>query len=176
VLRGLSEGLKGVRKADAPAGWDLFARSFGNEQSALVNELRAVFGDGRALDDLKRVALDAKADLQTRQAALKTLINNRPADLQTICESALETRELDVTAVRGLALFSDPAIAEKILKRYRALSVPARPVAIDTLASRPAFASLLLKEIAAGRIARADLTRSRPGASRVSTTRLCQSN
>ena len=158
VLRGLSEGLKGVRKADAPPGWELFAKSFSDEHSALVNELRAVFGDGRALDDIKRLALDAKADLQTRQTALKTLIDNRPADLQTICETALETRGLDVTAVRGLALFGDAAIAERILKRYRALSVPARPVAIDTLASRPAFAALLLKEIAAGKIARADLT------------------
>lgn len=158
VLRGLSEGLKGVRKADAPPGWELFAKSFSDEHRALVNELRTVFGDGRALNDIKRLALDANASVQTRQTALKTLIDNRPADLQTICETALETRGLDVTAVRGLALFGDDAIAEKILKRYRALSVPARPVAIDTLASRPAFASLLLKEIAAGKIARADLT------------------
>jgi putative heme-binding domain-containing protein len=158
ILRGLSEGLQGVRKADPPPGWERFAKSFSDEHSALVNELRAVFGDGRALDDIKRVALDAKADVQMRQTALKTLIDNRPADLQTICETALETRGLDVAAVRGLALFGDAAVAEKILKRYRALSVPARPVAIQTLVSRPAFASLLLKEIATGKIARADLT------------------
>src|SRR6185436_9356359 len=154
ILRGLSEGLKGVRKAEAPASWEMFAKSFSAEHSALVNELRAVFGDGRAIEDIKRLALDAKASIQMRQTALKTLIDNRPADLQTICETALETRDLDVTAVRGLALFGDAAIAEKILRRYRALSVPARPVAIDTLASRPPFASLLLNEIAAGKIAR----------------------
>ena len=158
VLHGLSEGLKGVRQADAPPGWELFARSFSDEHSALVNELRMVFGDGRALDDIKRLVLDAKASVQARQAGLKTLIDNRPSDLQSICETALETRELDVTAVRGLALFGDAAIAERILKRYRALSVSARHVAIDTLASRPASAALLLKEIAAGKIARADLT------------------
>ncbi len=157
VLRGLSEGLKGVRKAEAPPGWELFAKSFSDEHGALVNELRAVFGDGQAIEDIKRVALDAKASVQTRQTALKTLIDNRPADLQTICETALETRDLDVTAVRGLALFGDAAVAEKILKRYRSLSVSARPAAIDTLASRPASAALLLKDIAAGKIARADL-------------------
>jgi putative heme-binding domain-containing protein len=157
VLRGLSEGLKGVRKADAPQSWELFAKSFSDEHSALVNELRVVFGDGRALEDIKRLALDAQADIQMRQTALKTLIDNRPADLRTICETALETRELDVTAVRGLALFGDAAVAAKILKRYRALSAPARPVAIEMLASRPASASRLLEEIAAGKIARADL-------------------
>src|SRR6185436_12293254 len=113
VLRGLGEGLKGVRKSEAPPGWDLFAKSFGDEHIALVNELRAVFGDGRALDDIKRLALDAQADLPMRQTALKTLIANRPADLQTICETALETRGLDVSAVGGLALFGDAAIAEK---------------------------------------------------------------
>src|SRR4030095_5042200 len=129
VLRGLSEGLKGVRKSDPPPGWDLFAKSVGNEHSARVNELRAVFGDGRALDDIKRLALDAKADLPMRQTALKTLIDNRPADLQTICETALEMRGLDVTAVGGLALFGDAVVAERILKRYRALSVSARPAA-----------------------------------------------
>ncbi len=158
VLRGLAEGLKGVRKAEAPPGWERFAKTFGEEHSALVNELRTVFGDGRALDEIKRTALDAKAGVRIRQTALKTLIDNRPADLQTICETALETRELDVTAVRGLALFGDVAMAERILKRYRSLSVSARPVAIETLTSRPTFASLLLKEIAAGKIARTDLT------------------
>jgi putative heme-binding domain-containing protein len=158
VLRGLSEGLKGVRKADAPPGWDLFAKSFGNEHSALVNELRAVFGDGRALDDIKRLVLDAKADLQMRQTALKTLIDNRPADLQTICETALETRGLDVTAVRGLALFGDAAIAEKILKRYRALSVPARPGRHRHAGLTARVCLAAAKEIAAGKIARADLT------------------
>ena len=158
ILRGLSEGLKGVRKADAPPGWELFAKNFGDEHSALVNELRTVFGDGRALDDIKRLALDAKASVAMRQTALQTLINNRPDDLETICGTALETRELDVTAVRGLALFGDAGSARKILGRYRGLSMSARPVAIDTLASRPASAALLIRDIAAGKIARADLT------------------
>ncbi|MSU36320.1 MAG: c-type cytochrome [Pedosphaera sp.] len=157
VLRGLSEGLKGVRKADAPQSWELFAKSFNDEHSGKINELRTVFGDGRALDEIKRLVLDPKADVRMRQTGLKTLIDNRPADLQRICETALETRELDVTAVRGLALFGDVAIAERILKRYRTLSASARPAAIDTLTSRGAFASQLLKEIAAGKIARADL-------------------
>jgi len=41
---------------------------------------------------VERVALDAKADLPERQAALQTLIDNHAPDLRTICEKLLSVR------------------------------------------------------------------------------------
>ena len=51
-----------------------------------------------------------KADMASRRAALQTLIESRPPDLQSICERLLSVRFLNTTAVRGLALFDDPEI------------------------------------------------------------------
>ncbi len=101
---------------------------------------------------------DKSADIASRITALKTLIEARPPELRAICEASLDTRDLDAVAVRGLALFDDKAIADKLAKRYRSLSVNARSATIDVLVARPAFASVLLKEIADGKIARTDLT------------------
>lgn len=152
VLEGMSEAFKGIRKAPKPANWDKVTSS---SKSPLIRELSILFGDGRALDDVKKIALDDKADITARESALQTLIEARPDDLRAICERLLETRPLNLTAVRGLALFDDPAIGQKIARNYRKFNSTA---VIDTLVARPAFAKALLDEMAANRIPRTDLT------------------
>jgi putative membrane-bound dehydrogenase-like protein len=124
----------------------------------MVQELSILFGDGRALDDVRKMALDEKADLSARESALKTLIENKPDDLRAICTQLLEVRGLNVIAVRGLALFDDPEIGQKLAGSYRKFGPAERPTVIDTLVSRPSFAKALLKDMAAGKIPRADLT------------------
>lgn len=162
VLTGLSEALRGWSKARKPAAWDALQKNLANSPDAklrqFTRDLNALFGDGRALDDVKRVALDRKADLAFRRAALQTLIEQRPADLREICEQLLDVKFLNSTAVRGLALFDNPAIGEKLAESYLKFHPSERPAVIETLASRPAFARPMLEEMAAGRIPRTDLT------------------
>ena len=121
ILDGISEGLRGWRKAPRPSGWEALASNlsaFGNEAiRTRVRDLGVVFGDGRALDDLRKLALDDKADLEARRAALKGLIDDRPADLRAICEKLLKVRFLNTTAVRGLALSDDPAVGLSLAKK-----------------------------------------------------------
>jgi putative membrane-bound dehydrogenase-like protein len=151
VLVGMSEAFKGLRKAPKPAIWD---RVVATSKSPLIRDLSILFGDGRALDDVKQTALDDKADLPAREAALKTLIEARPDDLRTICTQLIEVRTLNSTAARGLALFDDPEIGKQLAKNYRKFP----PGIIDTLVSRPAFAKAMLTEMAAGKIPRTDLS------------------
>jgi putative membrane-bound dehydrogenase-like protein len=162
ILAGMTEALRGWRKAPKPAAWDaLQARLPGFANPALrdqVRDLSALFGDGRALDELKRVALDEQADLKFRRVALQTLIENRSPDLREICEQLLSVRFLNSTAVRGLALFDDPDIGEKLAGSYNRFHPSERGAVIETLVSRPSFARPLLDEIAAGRVPRADVT------------------
>ncbi len=162
ILQGVSEGLRGWRKAPKPLGWDAVAsRLSGSGDASIqarVRDLGVLFGDGRALDELKRLALDDKAELETRRAALQTLIDDRPADLRAICEKLLKVRFLNATAVRGLALFDDPAIGQSLAKSYRAFHPSERPAVIDTLVTRPTFARALLEAIGAGSIPRTDLS------------------
>ena len=162
VLAGMSEGLRGWRKAPKPLAWDDFAAKVraGRGAPSLegLRELEVVFGDGRALDDLRKIALDDKAELETRRTALKALIENRPPDLRAICERLLKVRFLNATAVKGLALFDDPAIGKALATSYRTFHPSERPSVIETLATRPAFARALLDQMAAGSIPRGDLS------------------
>ena len=162
ILVGITEGLAGWRKAPKPAAWDDVQKRLAKSEDAAirdrVRDLSVLFGDGRALDEVKRLALDNKADLTLRRAALQTLIDNKPPDLRAICEQLLGVRYLNATALRGLSLFDDPAIGDKLAKSVRSFHPTERPAVVDTLASRPAFARALLNEIAAGKIAATDLT------------------
>ncbi|HYG75174.1 MAG TPA: PVC-type heme-binding CxxCH protein [Planctomycetota bacterium] len=159
VLNGMSEGLQGLRKAPKPARWDALAGKLAADAAVgeRVRELSLLFGDGRALDEVKRIALDAEAPLAARRSALQTLIESRPPDLREICENLLQVRFLNATAAKGLALFDDAAIGVKLAKSYRNFHPTDRGSVIETLVSRPTFAVALLEEIGAGRIPRGDL-------------------
>lgn len=155
VLEGMTEAFKGIRKAPKPANWDKLVSS---SKSPFIRDLSILFGDGRALDDVKKIALDAKADIAARESALKTLIEARPPDLRSICEQLLETRGLNTIAAGGLTLFDDPEIGLKLAKSYRKFNPADRATVIGMLVSRPAFAKALLAEVAASRIPRSDLS------------------
>jgi putative membrane-bound dehydrogenase-like protein len=159
---GLSAALAGIRKAKKPAAWDAFAASLETTADpplrARVRELNVLFGDGRALEEVRRLALDEKADLDARKAALKTLIESRPGDLRGICEKLVRVRFLNAVAVRGLALFDDPSIGRTLAQNYRAFHPSERSAALDTLVSRKNFARALLDQISAGKIPRGDLS------------------
>lgn len=158
ILAGLSEALSGWRKAPKPAAWDAFVAKAGKENDAAIRELSVVFGDGRALDEVKKVALDDKAELKTRQAALQTLIDNQPPDLRQICEKLLGVKFLNSLAAKGLAAFNDPAIGAKLVGAYKQMHVSERPQLLATLVSRPAFAKPLLDAVGNGKIPRTDLS------------------
>jgi putative membrane-bound dehydrogenase-like protein len=162
VAAGLVDALAGWRKAKKPGTWDVFqARAIDAADPtvrARVRELSVLFGDGRALEEVRRLALDEQADLETRKAALRTLIESRPSDLRSICQRLVRIRYLNAVAVRGLALFDDPEIGRSLARNYRAFHLADRPAALDTLVSRPSFARALMDQVAAGNIPRADLT------------------
>ncbi len=148
ILLGLADALKGWSKAKRPAAWDAFAArvssSLDDSAKNLLRDLEVVFGSGRALADVRAIALDAKASSDNRRAALRTLIEAKAPDSRKVCESLLSVPALSVAAIQGLATFDDPAAAERIIARYRGLYAHERPAAIAALASRPSFARVLL--------------------------------
>jgi putative membrane-bound dehydrogenase-like protein len=162
ILDGFADGLRGRRKAPRPEGWENLAARLGSRSEAAirdrVRELSVVFGDGRALDEVRRLALDERAGLDVRRAALQSLIESRPPDLRAVCERLLRVRFLNATAVRGLALFDDPEIGRSLAANYRAFHPSERPAVLDTLVSRTAFAKALLDAMAAGKIPPGELT------------------
>ncbi len=68
-------------------------------------------------------------------------------------QNLLGDRAVVVDALRGLAAYDDPKTPENIVNRLGGFSPEARAEAINTLASRPAYAAALLDAIAAKKLA-----------------------
>jgi putative membrane-bound dehydrogenase-like protein len=162
LLHGIHDGLLGWRKAPKPGAWDAFLAALPPQRDAafttLTRDLSALFGDGRAFDEIKAIAQDRTADLAARQSALKTLIESRPPELRDLCEALLDDRDLSATAARGLAGFSDASIGETLARQYRRFYASDRPAIIELLVSRPAWARALLGQMQKGAIPKSDLS------------------
>jgi putative membrane-bound dehydrogenase-like protein len=162
ILHGISDGLTGWRKARKPASWETLAGKAGTSGDAAVRErvrdLSVLFGDGRALDEVKKVVFDQGADMNARKIALQTLIDNRPPDLRALCEQLLYVRFLNPVAARGLASFDDAAVGVLLAKSYRQFHPSERGQLLSVLVSRSAFAGALLDAVADGKISREDVS------------------
>jgi putative membrane-bound dehydrogenase-like protein len=162
VTRGSAAALAGWRKAPVPSAWEKFAalasKSDDEEIQNLVRELSVVFGDGRALDEVKRIAMDEKASLDARKAALATLIDARPEFLRGVCERTIKTRFLNPLAAQGLGLFDDDEAAALLVDNFKSFHPSERAKLIAVLASRPRFAKALLTAVAAGKVGKESIT------------------
>ena len=155
LVRGLTAGLAGKRKAEQPTDWKKFAESMASAEQKIQEQLRnlnVVFGDGRALEEVRRLALDNRAAVADRRAALETLIEARPPDLREVCERLLKVRFLNTTALGGLTLFDSPEIGQQLAQSYSSFHPSERASVIEALTSRPTFARALLDQMAVGKI------------------------
>jgi putative membrane-bound dehydrogenase-like protein len=159
ILNGTAQALRGWSRAPKPAHWERVQSALLRSQDAEllqhVRDLGVVFGSGRALTELRDIALDSKADGESRRAALKTLIANQPDDLAKILKTLLNVRETQGVAASGMAAIDDPEVPKRIIARYWRLTVEERVGAISTLVSRASYAKSLLEGIGAGKVPRA---------------------
>jgi len=162
VLTGMAEGLRGWRKAPRPAQWDEIAPGLAQSENAqlaaVTRELSALFGDGRAADELKAIVTNNSFDPLTRRQALRALAESQPEGLAALCHSVLTDRAVDIEAIRALALVEHPENANRILNVYPRLDPETRQAAIGTLTARASTAAALLEAIAAGRVRRQEVS------------------
>jgi len=162
ILKGISQALRGWRKATPPASWTTLQTALETsrnpEVQQYVRELNVLFGDGRALEEMTSLALDAHAPVEARQSALKQLVESRPPSLRKLCEQLLSDRDLAGIAASGLGAFDDPEIGTLLIRKYRGLRPDVRSQVISILVARPSFARLLLQAMEQGTVPRQDLT------------------
>jgi putative membrane-bound dehydrogenase-like protein len=159
LLGGLADGLTGWRRAPKPPGLDAVAAAVAGDPVAvpLTRDLAAVFGDGRARDEIRRLVLDAAADEGLRRSALEALVR-QGGDLRDECLPLLGDQRFNLLAAEGLATRDDPAVAAALVRAYAGFRAPARPQLVAILSSRRSFAGALLAEVEAGRIPAAALS------------------
>jgi putative membrane-bound dehydrogenase-like protein len=162
LLRGLLAAFEGWGPVPAPAGWSRVHAKLSRSPDAEVRgralTLAVHFGDRQAQASLFRMVRDAQAPTAARQDALLTLLSLRSPELLPLLRDLVADRTLRGAAVRGLAAYADDATPELILRHYPSFTEAEKRDAVQTLASRPAYALALLTAVDQGRVARRDLS------------------
>lgn len=160
ILTGVSEALAGWRQAPAPRGWTDFAAAqvdAEDETGTLVRELSAVFGDGRAIESLRAMLVDADQPVATRRDAIHALVRARGDGLAEALRPLLDNRDLAPDAVRGLAELDLARYAPELLKRYDGQHPQGRAAIVEALITRGDTAAALVAAVAGGEIPRGDV-------------------
>ena len=89
---------------------------------------------------------------------MNSLLDIKDAGLPPLLQKLLNDADLRGAAARGLAAYDDPKTPAAILAAYDSLDGPEKRDALNTLASRAAFAAPMLAAIAQGTIPRNALT------------------
>jgi putative heme-binding domain-containing protein len=146
--------LKGQRNIKMPKGWKeiapKLAKSSNAEVRQLAQTLSLTFGSKAALDALRKVLVDGKANLAHRQKALAALVAARDRALPEVLRGLLLEKALRREALRGLGAFEDAKTSSAILKIYEKLDTAGKRDALMTLASRVSFAKALMAAVARG--------------------------
>ena len=162
ILHGMSEAMRGWTKVVPPKGWsavaELAMKSDSNEIKTIARELSVVFGDGRAINELKALVTNGGADVSSREQALRTLVTAKPDDLVALLHKLVDDREMMVEAIRGLATVDHAETPKRVLDKWPRLSPEGRLIAVSTLVSRPNYAKELLNAVAAEQIPRREIS------------------
>ncbi|CAN5191927.1 hypothetical protein BH11PLA2_BH11PLA2_13580 [soil metagenome] len=125
-------------------------------RSASVS-LAVTLRDPAAMDTLRSLLTDPKAEQSSRQSALTSLMEVKDAKLAAVLPSLLTDVAMRGSAVRALASLGTPETPAAILKQYASFSTLEKRDAIATLSAKPAFAMALLDAIASMTIPAADV-------------------
>jgi putative membrane-bound dehydrogenase-like protein len=162
VLRGIQEALAGQRRVPMPAEWPaafaVLTESPLQEVRDRALALAVVFGDEKAVVALRKIVSDPKGQAAARQSALQTLVFMQKPELTPLLHELLSDPVLRAPALRGLAAFRDENTPKLILKHYPSFTEDEKSDAVQTLASRPAYALALLDAIERGQVERRDVS------------------
>jgi putative membrane-bound dehydrogenase-like protein len=162
MLAGMSEAFAGLKNQPLPKGWDQLAAKLANndnqEIKKLVRTLSLIFGDPSALQELESTLQNESAKTSDRIAAIELLSERKTDGLVPQLTKLLDHQPLRLAALRGLSAYDDASTPSEILKRYNSWDEADRIEAINTLASRPSYANILLDALESKQIPREDVS------------------
>src|SRR5439155_18302455 len=106
----------------------------------------------------RQLVMDPTAATATRHTALQALVYKKNADLVPLLHALVAEPAMRSPALRGLAAYHHEATPQVILRHYASFTEEEKSDAIQTLASRPAYALALLDALERGQIPRRDLS------------------
>ncbi len=162
-LNAIRSALKGQRQVNAPKGWKEVSAALVGSDNADVNlqatALGVTFGDENAFATMRPQIENDASDEKARLVALGALLDaNDPGLVPTLISLLSANPSLREAAIRGLAQYSDPAVAPALLGNYSEFTPQQRRMALGVLCGRASSGLALLEAIEAKKIAGTDLT------------------
>lgn len=162
VLAGIQDALAGLRSSPEPEGWkDLYptlAESESADLKSRAESLAVLFGNPKAIADLKARLADAKAEPAARIAAIELLARKKLDGLAPALHALLDDPAVRGAAVRALAAYPDENTPAKLFAAYPKLTSAEKTDAIQTLVSRSPWAAKLLDAVEKNTVPRADVS------------------
>jgi putative membrane-bound dehydrogenase-like protein len=162
LLRGLREVLLGRQPIVQPKSWEAtyskLSASRSTEVRNLTEEIAIQFGDRRAIAALTARLRDRSAPASARVIAISSLAAKKVPGIGAALRDLLADPAVRGAAVRALAVYPDADTPTAILKHYPQFTAQEKADAVQTLASRPAFARALLDAVEKGTVPRSDVT------------------
>ena len=162
-LNGIDAAVRTQSEPIAPEGWDaayadVLAKSMDLEVRLTARGLAAVFGNKEALVELS-ASLVEERNRGRKRRAVEFLVQTRDSEVPRFLAEVLKNDpSLHRVILRGMSQFDDPIVPAAVLDAWPMLDPEARRDALNTLASRPAFAKALLDAVRDNRIARDQLS------------------
>lgn len=164
VLAGMAAGLDGFSSAKKPAGWSdgvvekWIAESPTPQNSntpslqGFVRQLSALFGSGRAIDELIVLVKNADGDANARLNAFKSLTRTTKPELLAVIRTLINDKVLGTVARSALAAYDDPSIPKQLTNAWPVRSEEQQAATVATLTSRASYAKVLLEAVKAGKV------------------------
>ncbi len=161
LLTGVQQAFEGRVNLVAPAGWatvtDALAKSADPRARRQAEAVAVLVGDPTAVAAMRSRFADTMEPTESRQFALQQLLARRVPGMADALRNLLQDAAMRSAAVRGLAAYPDPASAKAILDAYAGFTADEKADAVQTLASRPAFALALLDAVERGAVPKLDI-------------------
>jgi putative membrane-bound dehydrogenase-like protein len=161
VLRGIREGLVGKSVVRPGPQWaTAYGRLSGSKHPDIRREVTALavlFGDEAVIADLGKRVADTAAKADDRRAAVELLLTRKQPEFAKTLRGLLDDPAVRRAAVRGLAAFPDADTPAAILKAYPQFTAEEKLDAVQTLASRAAWATALLDAVEKKTLPRSDI-------------------
>lgn len=161
-LAGLWLAMEGRANLPMPAAWRTIApKLYASADARIVRQaeqLAAVFGDDTMFPRLRQTLADMNAKPDDRKHAFAVLSRALDrASLDTFVQ-LLDDDAFRSPAVKLLARFDSPKVAEALLAHFEKLNAADRSAALAALTSRGDYAIALLDAVAADKVERDQLT------------------
>jgi len=162
LLSGIMHGLEGRRSVGMPESWtaafSILESSVDGRVRQSAIELALVFGDPRAIQSLRRIAVDRSVVPKDRNRAVHSLVAKKATDVASLLVELVGDPDVRREAIRGLAEFDHADMPRLLIDNYAALDSETRQDALQTLASRVTWGASLMQAVESDQIPRKDVS------------------